>query len=287
MFMQLKLLVAKLPIYLHWLWWPACLHEYYLNTRSFDASRSVDNLCYTCPVIIYIPCYTHGDVFHIFIKCLGYSSANKTGLKNNLKNLPVWKSCLPVFVCSVNFPWWFCYSFLFSRDRLLQKSCCTKFCFWFCYSFLLFSFWLFLIFSRDRLLQESCRTQTFFFFVCVCVCIKKKKSFSLSFQKTFCYEKITLVPSGTIGRSCHKYNFCQKYASRNKTFVATKIFCRDKTNICHDKHIAYFCDTKVSLSRQNYVCCNRSFVATSILLSRQKTCFVMIKMIPVAAPANK
>ena len=63
---------------------------------------------------------------------------------------------------------------------------------------------------------------------------------------------------------------------------------------CLDKHI--FVATKVSLSRQNFYGDKnmfvprrknkRSFVATSILLSRQKTCFVATKMILVAASAN-
>ena len=89
-----------------------------------------------------------------------------------------------------------------------------------------------------------------------------------------------------IGGSCHKYHFC-----RDKTF------CRDKkgkkkkfvaTNICHDKR---------------FVTTKNIFVATSILLSRQKTCYVATntclwrqtfcrqkfrrdKIILVAAPAN-
>ena len=41
------------------------------------------------------------------------------------------------------------------------------------------------------------------------------------------------------------------------------------------------------MSRQNYGCRDKRFVATSILSSRQKTCFVFVatKMIRVAAPA--
>ena len=50
-----------------------------------------------------------------------------------------------------------------------------------------------------------------------------------------------------------------------------------------------FVATKVSLSRQNYVCRDKRFVATSILLSR-RVCldkfFVATKMIFVAALAN-
>ena len=53
-----------------------------------------------------------------------------------------------------------------------------------------------------------------------------------------------------IARRCHKHNFCRdKHA-----FVETKhVFCRDKQ-----------------------FCCDKSFVATSILLSRQTTSFVFV-----------
>ena len=122
------------------------------------------------------------------------------------------------------------------------------------------------------------------------------------------------------GGSCHKYHFCrdkihllsrQKYACREKTFVATKLclswqnifvatkrlsqifvttnvfvttkvlwwqayFCRDKRHVlswqicvCHNKSKLFV--TKV-LSQQNYVCCDKSFVATKMML--------------VAAPTN-
>ena len=106
-----------------------------------------------------------------------------------------------------------------------------------------------------------------------------------------------------IGGNCHKYHFCpdkrrllsrQKYACRNKSFVATKscllrqnIFVT--TNICHNKHNfvattfllwqTRVCRDKTRLlSWQNYV--SIIFVATNNfamtkVLSRQKTCFVM------------
>ena len=81
------------------------------------------------------------------------------------------------------------------------------------------------------------------------------------------------------GGSCHKYHF-----GRDKSFV-------DKSMLVVMK----------VLSRKNYVCRDKTFVTTyicrdkhnfgSILLSRQKTCFVATnafatKMILVAAPAN-
>ena len=103
-----------------------------------------------------------------------------------------------------------------------------------------------------------------------------------------------------IGRSCHKYNFCcnKSFIVTNMSFVVTKVcllwqtFCEKimfvatkwqifnksfvATNIillrqkfCHDKSMLVV--TK-PLSQQNYVCCDKTFVTT--------------KMILVAAPAN-
>ena len=70
-----------------------------------------------------------------------------------------------------------------------------------------------------------------------------------------------LVVQKNIGGSCQKYNFCHEkimFVATNiccdKSFVMTKIFCHDKQ-----------------------FCRNKSFVATSILLSQQKTCFVATK----------
>ena len=103
-----------------------------------------------------------------------------------------------------------------------------------------------------------------------------------------------------IGGSCHQYYFC-----RDKGFVATNIykhvFVATKYVFCRDKSMLGA--TKL-LSRENYVCRRETrvaFVTTSILLLRQKTCFVATKlclsrqihvcfiatkMILVAAPAN-
>ena len=73
---------------------------------------------------------------------------------------------------------------------------------------------------------------------------------------------------------------CNKYLSR---------VCRDKHTLVVTKDM--FVMTKVSLSQehlsqQNYVCRDKSFVVISILLLRQKTCFVETKILLVAAPAN-
>ena len=54
----------------------------------------------------------------------------------------------------------------------------------------------------------------------------------------------------------------------------------DKPN---DKHV--FVATNI-LSRQNYVCRDKSFVAASITFVATKDVFVATKMILVAAPAN-
>ena len=76
-------------------------------------------------------------------------------------------------------------------------------------------------------------------------------------------------------------------------FVATKYFCHDRT-ICRDKYILSrksFVATSILLSRQARVCLDKtrlcrdvfvatnisrdkSFVATNIILSQKKTCFV-------------
>ena len=53
---------------------------------------------------------------------------------------------------------------------------------------------------------------------------------------------------------CRDKFYCNKH-----TFVTTKgVFCDDK---------CVFVATKVSLSQQNYVCHDKSFVVTNILLS--------------------
>ena len=129
-----------------------------------------------------------------------------------------------------------------------------------------------------------------------------------------------------IGGNCHKYNFCcDKHlfvatnmclSHQNTFFFVTNVvlqqkFCRNKhilsgQNFCHYKYLARqmeFCHSKsfvttsLLLSRQTCVCCDKSlsqqkyFVATSILLLRQ-TCvchdktFVTTKMILMAAPTN-
>ena len=115
-----------------------------------------------------------------------------------------------------------------------------------------------------------------------------------------------------IGGSCHKYNFCrdktrplsrQKYACRDKRFVATKLcLSRQKrrrivtTKMIHvfvaTKHV--FCRDKTILSRQNYacrdkhvfvatnICHDKRFVATSILFLAIKDVFCRDKHVFVA-----
>ena len=64
------------------------------------------------------------------------------------------------------------------------------------------------------------------------------------------------------------------------SFVATKICFAvfAVTNICHGKNIL---SRETQFCRDNFV-----VVATSVLLTEEKTCFVATKIILVAAPAN-
>ena len=72
-----------------------------------------------------------------------------------------------------------------------------------------------------------------------------------------------------IDGSCRKYHLC-----RDKGFVATDT-CLSQQRVCRDKARL--------LSRQKYACREKTlFVATSILLSQQKTCFCCDKIIFVA-----
>ena len=90
--------------------------------------------------------------------------------------------------------------------------------------------------------------------------------------------------SSIIGGSCHKYRF-----------LSRQLFCRDKimfsrqNYVCRDTCLPWqmFAVT-IFLSRQNKKIKNRdkTFVTTSILLSRQNTCYVATKMVLVTAPAN-
>ena len=50
--------------------------------------------------------------------------------------------------------------------------------------------------------------------------------------------KMILVAAPANDKSCHKYHFYRdkdKNARRDKTFVATKYFCRDERRVCLDK----------------------------------------------------
>ena len=72
------------------------------------------------------------------------------------------------------------------------------------------------------------------------------------------------------------------------TFVATNMFVMTKRVFCHDKSMLVStkclswqtqvcCDRYLLLSRQKYVCHNKSFVVASILFSQQKKCFIATK----------
>ena len=56
-----------------------------------------------------------------------------------------------------------------------------------------------------------------------------------------------------------------------KVSLAGHKVCLSRQNVCGNKIM--FVATKY-LSQQTHVCCNKGFVSTNILLSRQKTCFV-------------
>ena len=121
----------------------------------------------------------------------------------------------------------------------------------------------------------------------------------------FCWPIVLLAT--VTGGSCHNHHFC-RYKSfwHDKTFVATyfchnKTFYRDKKYVCYNKHVFVMtkyviCSDKSMLVATTFVttkifCCNKTFVAASILLSQQRhVChdktFVMTKMVFVTAPAN-
>ena len=123
-------------------------------------------------------------------------------------------------------------------------------------------------------------------FVVTKVC--RDKHVFVATKHTFCHDKHVFVTTSLLSQ--------QKCACYDKIFVVTNIFL---TNICCDEHNFVkhvFVVTHIShdntLLGQKYVCHDKRFVMASILLSRQKTCFVMTntfvatKMILVTAPAT-
>ena len=115
--------------------------------------------------------------------------------------------------------------------------------------------------------------------------------FAMEIIRSHCFtENIFSITGG----SCHKYQV--RVCGDKHVLVATKhVFCRDKSmlaprqNVC--RHKIMFVSTKLMsrkyLSRQRRDCCDRYlsrqfFVTTNILLSRQKTRFVTIKVKLVA-----
>ena len=101
-----------------------------------------------------------------------------------------------------------------------------------------------------------------------------------------------------IGGSCYKYHFCRdkSFVMTNTSFVATNVLLRQTSLLSRQE---YFCrdksmlvETKL-LPQQTDICGNKRFIATNMIVSRQKTCFfrekhvfVATKMRLVAAPAN-
>ena len=91
----------------------------------------------------------------------------------------------------------------------------------------------------------------------------------------------TWLLDAIIGGSCHKYHFCH-----NKSFVLTNTFVVTKHVFCCNKSMLVVLSwQKLCLLWQNYVCRDKHVfimrifvVVTSILLSQQKTCFVVTNM---------
>ena len=139
-------------------------------------------------------------------------------------------------------------------------------------------------------------TLTLLFLTCLCVSLLRWPFYFQHAYVSHCYVDpfISNMPMCLIGGSCHKYHFCcnrsiYMYACCDKPFVVTKLcllwqnFCGNnfflswQTRVCHDKHtfvvtkdVCVFCNKLVFvtnvLSQQKYICHNRTFVATSILL---------------------
>ena len=111
-----------------------------------------------------------------------------------------------------------------------------------------------------------------------CVCTWLHGKFLWSSCEVVCVDD----PDSASGGGCHKYHF-----SRDKSFVAANACLSPQTRVCHHKWMFVvikhlFCHnksllaaTKIFLSRQTRACCDETFVATSILLSPQQTCFVV------------
>ena len=119
-----------------------------------------------------------------------------------------------------------------------------------------------------------------------CVRPPKERAASQSSSTIVCSECLSVI-----GRSCHKCHFCRDKPCLLRQVrvmcVVTKYFCRDKTRLFWRQNYASiifvatnvfsrntcFCrDKRRVLSRQTRVCSDRTFVAAKIIL--------------VAAPAN-
>ena len=140
------------------------------------------------------------------------------------------------------------------------------------------------VFCHDN---YTCRSKTF---VATKLCIYFVMTKLLSHQMCVCHDKSFVATT-----TCLSW---QKFCCVMHTFVVTKDVFSHDIHVCRYKSkrvmTKLFVVTKLCLSRQNYVCRDKRFVATSILLSRKKRCFVSTntclfvttKMILVAAPAN-
>ena len=133
-------------------------------------------------------------------------------------------------------------------------------------------------------------------------------------KQFFCHNKSMPVATKPLLRQNYvcrdKIFLLRQFVFRNRhVFVMTKVLSRQAYFFSQQK--TSYIVTKVSLSQQNIchnrimfvvtnICCDKTFdvtkihllqqrymfVTTSMLLSRQKNCFVMTKITLVAAPAN-
>ena len=154
--------------------------------------------------------------------------------------------------------------------------------------------------------------------LCCCVCVTSFERWltplfvdsAHALWASFCC-RFWMPWSITDGR-CHKYHYCrdkhvchdkarlllrQKYACRDKTFVATKLCLSRQTRVCffRDKtkemiffatkplsRQAYSCRDKIRVfSRQIRVCCDKTFVSTKITLEAAQGSYR-----PVISPAS-
>ena len=141
------------------------------------------------------------------------------------------------------------------------------------------------VFCRDKTRLLSTK-------LCLYTCLSRQIFVATNIilsRQNFCRYKHTFVATNTCLSWHSKIMFlatynCDKYLSQkaqfcrnNFFFVTTSILLWRQTRVCRDKNM---------LVATKLLYCTKRFVTTSILLTRQKTCFVATKMILVAARAS-